>query len=167
MALQLIAAGGVLYWCWRQYRRLKVASGGADILVCPSPGVARSRQECLPHPFQKGAASRLLLLIFSSWVSWQLFFGPGSEQLTYGIIAPAASWAVIVSFDEKRARWLTVTAWVMLAVFASGDLEACVRLVFPAGKIFLPLGVVLFAAWLLWHERGPSRQEQELLAEAA
>jgi hypothetical protein len=162
MALQMIAAGGVLYWCWRQYRRLKIASSGVDIFVCPNSRVAQGRQECLPHPVQKRAVSHLLLLFLSIWVSWQLFFGPGSEQLTYGIIAPSASWAVIVSFDEKRARWLTVTAWAMLAMFASGDIEMRVRLVFPAAKILLPLGVVLFTAWLLWHERGPLDREQEL-----
>jgi len=98
------------------------------------------------------------MLILSMWVSWQLFFGPGAEQLTYGIIAPSASWAVIVSFAEKQARWLTVTAWAMLALLPSGDIERAVLLAFPAGKILLPLGVVLFAAWLIWHERGTNRQ---------
>jgi hypothetical protein len=87
-----------------------------------------------------------------------LFLGPGTEQLTYGIIAPAASWAVIVSFAEKRARWLTVTAWAMLAVLPSGAVEQVVLMAFPAGTILLPLGVVLFAAWLIWHERGTNRQ---------
>ncbi len=94
-------------------------------------------------------------------MSWQLFFGPGSEQLTYGIIAPSAAWAVIVSFDEKRARWLTLTAWAMLALLPSGDVEKAVLRVFPAGRLLLPLAVLLFAAWLIWHERGPLRQEQQ------
>ncbi|MFZ1936310.1 MAG: glycosyltransferase family 87 protein [Thermoguttaceae bacterium] len=154
MALQMIAAGGVLYWCWRQYRRQALAH---EILL----------QETLSHcnggalGCGKHSRERLLLMILSMWASWQLLFGPGTEQLTYGIIAPSASWAVIVSFDEKRARWLTVTAWAMLALFSSGDLEMLVRLVLPAGKILLPLGVVLFAAWLLWHERGPLDREQQ------
>ena len=156
-ALQLIAAGGVFGWCWRQYRRLD----GADILVCPISVSLRGRQECLPHPVPKCGTNHLLLLIFSMWVSWQLLFGPGAEQLTYGIIAPSASWAVIVSLNERRARWLTVTAWAMLALFSSGDVEMRVRLRFPAGEILLPLGVVLFAAWLIWHERGPLCQGQE------
>ena len=36
----------------------------------------------------------------------------------------------------------------------SGDIEQGVLAVFPAGKALLPLGVVLFVAWLVWHERG-------------
>ena len=85
---------------------------------------------------------RLLTLIFSIWASWQLFLGPGTEQLTYGIIAPSASWAVLVSFAEKRARWLMVTAWAMLALLPSGDVEKALLPLFPAGVILLPLSVV-------------------------
>ena len=92
------------------------------------------------------------------WAAWQLFLGPGPEQLTYGIIAPSATWAVLVSFNEKRARWLTVTAWAMLALLPSGDIEKGVLRVFPEGKILLPLAVVLFVAWLVWHECGTCRE---------
>jgi alpha-1,2-mannosyltransferase len=145
MAMQLASALGVLGWCCWQRRRqtcfheTPLHCGGTDSM-------------CGEH-----FSNRFLFLIFSIWAAWQLLFGPGTEQLTYGLIAPAASWAVIVSFDEKRARWLTVTAWAMLALLPSGDIEKAVVGVFPAGKTLLPLGVVLFAAWLVWHERGPSR----------
>ena len=84
----------------------------------------KCEQRCL-------ATRSLLMLILSMWASWQLFFGPGTEQLTYGIIAPSASWAVMVSFAEKRARWLTVTAWAMLALLPSGDIEKAVLPFFP------------------------------------
>jgi hypothetical protein len=99
----------------------------------------------------------LLTLILSMWVSWQLLFGPGTEQLTYGIIAPSASWAVLVSVAEKRARWLAVTAWAMLALLPSGDIEKAVLSFLPAGMVLLPMGVVLFVAWLVWHERGDAQ----------
>jgi hypothetical protein len=95
----------------------------------------------------------LLTIILARWVSWQLLFGPGTEQLTYGIIAPSASWAVLVSFAEKRARWLCVTAWAALALLPAGDVEQFVLQAFPFGMILLPLSVVLFVAWLVWHER--------------
>ncbi len=96
----------------------------------------------------------LLMLILSMWASWQLLFGPGTEQLTYGIIAPSASWAVLVSIAERRAIWLTCTAWAMLALLPSGDIERAVFGVFFGARALLPLGVVLFVAWLVWHERG-------------
>jgi hypothetical protein len=94
------------------------------------------------------------MLILSMWVSWQLLFGPGTEQLTYGIIAPSASWAVLVSIVERRAVWLTRMAWAMLALLPSGDIEQAVLGVFSGAKALAPLGVVLFVAWLIWHERG-------------
>ena len=96
----------------------------------------------------------LLMLILSMWSAWQLLFGPGTEQLTYGLIAPAASWAVLVSIAERRAVWLTCTAWAMLTLLPSGDIERSLLDIIPAARGLLPLGVVLFIAWLLWHERG-------------
>lgn len=172
-ALQLLGAIGVFGWCCWQYRRLNVGAAigaratGTEVVVAnvplfstesrrqppPSPSAANGihgRQECLPH---------FLLLMLSMWAAWQLFLGPGAEQLTYGIIAPSAAWAVIVSFREKRARWLTVTAWAMLALLPSGDIEKGVLRVFPEGKVLLPLAVVLFLAWLVWHECGACRED--------
>ena len=96
----------------------------------------------------------LLTLILSMWASWQMLFGPATEQLTYGVIVPSASWAVLVSFAEKRARWLTVTAWAILTLLPAGDIEKVVLSIFSAGQILLPLGAVLLVAWLVWHERG-------------
>ena len=106
------------------------------------------------------SVGRLLTLILSMWASWQLLLGPGTEQLTYGIIAPSASWAVLVSFAEKRARWATVTAWAMLSLLPAGDIEQAAIAVCPGGKALLPLGVVLLVAWLVWHERGKSPETQ-------
>lgn len=109
---------------------------------------------CLWQRRRVQATGQLLMLIFAMWAAWQLLFGPATEQLTYGIIAPATSWAVLVCFAEKRAQWLTVTAWAMLSLLPAGDIEKTVLRMFPAGQLLLPLGVVLFVAWLLWHEWG-------------
>jgi hypothetical protein len=104
---------------------------------------------------QRGLSTgHLLTVILAMWASWQMLFGPATEQLTYGIIAPSASWAVLVSFAEMRARWLTVPAWAILTLLPAGDIEKVVLCIFSAGKILLPLGMVLFVAWLVWHERG-------------
>ena len=183
-ALQLAGGLAVLWWCWRRYQQLSDASGGKDILLCTGgqgeheslvvrrdlrvgsgataglPSSAGStvgqanRGTPLARVAKKRGTCRLLLSIFAMWAAWQLFLGPGTEQLTYGIIAPSAAWAVMASFAERRARWLTVTAWAMLALLPSGDIENAVLKVFPAGTILLPLAVLLFVAWLVWHERG-------------
>jgi hypothetical protein len=149
MAIQLAGGLCVVAWCCWQYRRVTLSREKLGRCCCGDSGSANE------------SPNRLLILIFSIWVSWQLFLGPGTEQLTYGIIAPAASWAVIVSFIERRARWLTLTAWAMLALLPSGDVERAVLQISTAGVILPPLGVVLFASWLIWHERGPLRQSQE------
>jgi hypothetical protein len=109
---------------------------------------------CLWQRWRVFSTGHLLTVILAIWASWQMLFGPGTEQLTYGIIAPSASWAVLVSFAEKKARWLTVTAWAILALLAAGDIENLVLGIFSARKMLPPLGVVLFVTWLAWHERG-------------
>ena len=76
-----------------------------------------------------------------------------APKLTYGIIASSASWAVLVSFAEKKVRWLTLTTWAILALLPAGDIEKALLHVFPAAMILLPIGVVLFLVWLVWHER--------------
>jgi hypothetical protein len=137
MGLQLVSALGVFGWClWQQWRVEKSSN--------PHPS------SLIPHP---SASGHLLMLILSMWAAWQLLFGPGTEQLTYGIIAPSAGWAVLVSFAEKRARWLTLSAWAIMALLPSGDIEQAVIRVFPQGMILLPLGVVLFVVWLVWSSR--------------
>ncbi len=123
--LQLATLAGVFVWCWRQRKRLA------------------------------GDTARLLLVVFSMWSAWQLFIGPGTEQLTYGLIAPAAAWALLASFAEKKARWLTIAAWLLLTALPASDIEVAVRRVFPLGMILAPLGAALFIAWLVWHERKP------------
>jgi hypothetical protein len=111
---------------------------------------------CLWQRRRVVSTGHLLTLILSMWASWLMLFGPSTEQLTYGVIAPSASWAVLVSFAEKKARWLTVTTWAILTLLPAGDIEKVMLGISSAGKCFLPLGVVLFVAWLVWHERGPA-----------
>jgi hypothetical protein len=152
MILQLAAAAGVLAWClWqsRTVRNTAILRQGAG--RCDETA---GRCEALPRGGHTVFTGRLLMLIYAMWAAWQLLFGPGTEQLTCGLIAPAASWAVLVSFAERRGRWLTVAAWAIISVLPSGDIEKAVCRLLPWGTILLPLGVVLFVAWLLWHERG-------------
>jgi hypothetical protein len=101
------------------------------------------------------SVGHLLTLVFAMWASWQMLFGPATEQLTYGAIAPAATWGLLASFAEKKGRWLTATAWTFVTFLPAGDIERAVRTHFEFGKCLLPLGVVLFVVWLVWHERGP------------
>ncbi len=138
--MQLATALGVLAWVLARAR------------ACLSGELNRSAEVAGWSAISPGRR-RLLTGIFSIWAAWQLLFGPGTEQLTYGIIAAPVAWAVLVSFAERRARWLTVGVWIMLVFLPAGDLEQTLLLVFPAGKMLLPLSVVPFVAWLVWYER--------------
>jgi hypothetical protein len=95
---------------------------------------------------------RLLLGVISLWACWQLLFGPGTERVTYSLVAPSLAWAVVTSHAEHRVRaWATGT-WLVLAAFGYGDIEKALVHVLPAGTTMLPVGVILFVGWLLWHE---------------
>jgi hypothetical protein len=115
------------------------------------------------------------MAILSIWVSWQLLFGPGSEQITYGIIAPSAAWAVMIAFGQRKFRprtigaWTrllfhrgwTILAWLLLGLLGMGDIENPAAKIFPAAKAFLPLGVLMFLAWLVIYESGKPAVEQD------
>jgi hypothetical protein len=109
---------------------------------------------CLYRRRRTSSTGRLLTAIISIWVSWQLVFGPGTEQLTYGLIAPSAAWAVITSFQEQRHRLWTALTWFVLVLCSCGEIETPLAGIHPAFHMLLPLGVISFAAWLVWHEGG-------------
>jgi alpha-1,2-mannosyltransferase len=155
MAIELAAAVGALAWCVLQARRI-LECGDSSPLLADSLRLPRNTaaQEESGDESPHAKTGRLLTLILSMWAAWQLLLGPATEQFTYGIIAPSAAWAVLVSFAERRARWLTVSAWALLALAPAGDIESAIARVFPVSPILAPLGVVLFAGWLLWHEWG-------------
>jgi alpha-1,2-mannosyltransferase len=146
--LQLATALAVLGWCLWQKRRLLPVAG-----AMPSQSVDLS------------GVGDLLTAILSIWASWQLLFGPGSEQITYGIIAPSAAWAVMVSFEKRKNRretpgrrfalifhrgWTLVT-WLILGLFGMGDIENPLAKLNSAAIMLLPLGTVMFVSWLLIH----------------
>jgi len=125
----------------RGYQALQLASAAGVLLWC------------LYQRRRITSTGRLLMAIISIWVSWQLLFGPGAEQLTYGIIAPSAAWAVLVSFEEQKHRIWTVLTWLILVLCSCGEVETpLLKHLHPAFAMLLPLSVASFVAWLVWHE---------------
>ncbi len=111
---------------------------------------------------RRGSAGRgLLASVFAAWLGWQLLFGPGSERLTYLILAPAASWAVLESFAQGRLRALR--AWQRIAspmlrseLGGRGWSEAKPRKT-------VPLQVLSITAWLLSGLLGTGAVERAIL----
>jgi alpha-1,2-mannosyltransferase len=171
--LQLTSALAVLGWCLWQKRRL--LSGAMPTLVVgmrEGPENSQHAHGKRGHGTEQGTGyfiypvGELLTAILSIWVSWQLLFGPGSEQITYGIIAPSAAWAVMASFRQRnddlnsvRARcrrlfhrgW-TIFTWLILGLFGMGDIENPFIKLHPAATMLLPLGVVMFVIWLVIYD---------------
>jgi hypothetical protein len=85
------------------------------------------------------------------WSAWQLLFGPGSERLTYLIIAPFAAWAMLTSFFERRNLWLATAAFITMFLLGSGNAERVLIRWTHTAVALEPMGVLLFAAWLLRH----------------
>jgi hypothetical protein len=79
-------------------------------------------------------------------------FGPGSERLTYGIIVPLSSWAVIECFSARRLRALALSAWLLIVVLGSGVAERVLASVVWGAPAMQPLGVMVFLVWLIAHE---------------
>jgi hypothetical protein len=47
----------------------------------------------------------------------------------------------------------------VLGLLGYGDIEKTLLNFFPAAKTLLPLGIVMYAIWLIKHERGPILQD--------
>lgn len=102
----------------------------------------------------------VLTSILGIWVSWQLTLGPGVERNTFCLVAPLIAWGLITSFcsgERLLSRCLIASAFAMTMLFSFGAVERLLEPVFPEVLAALPVGVVLFAAWLVLHVRSEAR----------
>jgi hypothetical protein len=97
------------------------------------------------------------------WTIWQLVFGPGTERNTFGLIAPLTAWAVVTAFVQGRGRTYILTTFLLMTVVARGQVERALVDVFPAILAAHPLGVLLFAGWLIWHAAGWESRDADVL----
>ena len=102
-----------------------------------------------------GRFGRLAVDILGAWSAWQLLFGPGSERLTYSLIAPMSAWAVLASWRSGRYRAWAMIGWILITLFSMGAFERLVLRLTPWGRALLPLGVAVFAVWVILHETAP------------
>jgi hypothetical protein len=113
---------------------------------------------------RKWADDRQYLLgALSLWSCWQLLLGPGSERLTYGIVAPFASWAVLRSFQTARGRTLALASWLFAGPLGTGEAERLLMRLSPAAPVLVPCSIILLASWFLLYEL---RQPRALVCEA-
>jgi hypothetical protein len=104
--------------------------------------------------------AEIVTYILAAWASWQLLFGPGTERLTYLIIAPFAAWAIVTSFVERRHQWLAAAAFLTIFVLGAGFAERILVRIAPAAIALQPVGIIVFAAWLVLHAATADRWQQ-------
>jgi hypothetical protein len=104
---------------------------------------------CLVQGRRNRDVRHRLTSILAAWVTWQMLFGPGTERLTYMILAPVTAWAVVASLARRRGRTLALAAWLMTGPFGMGGLERALEPYSAAATAILPLGALVFAVWLV------------------
>ncbi len=133
---------------WEQFRT--PVDRPAYLLLQIAAGLA-TLGWCLWQRRRGWTARQLVIFTIAAWSAWQLVFGPGTERLTYNIIAPALAWAVLTAFRSRRGRvWISLTYFTTY-ILGLGGTERLLSGVFPAAKALEPIGVLMFAAWLVWH----------------
>lgn len=104
---------------------------------------------CLWQRRRIASTRHFLTSMLSIWIAWQLLFGLGSERLTYQIIAPLATWALLESLGDKRWRGLAAAAWLMTGPLGVGGVERALLPYLAAAPIILPAGALALVAWTL------------------
>lgn len=166
--VQCETALAVLAWCLWQRQQLRPEWLGqtekeerpkdaSDQAPAPKTflGNQLSGQSAISGEPTAGQFSRMAAGLLSAWASWQLLFGPGTERLTYILVAPMVSWAVLASWQSGRYRALAVGAWILITMFSMGAVERLVVKITIWGRALLPVGVAVFAVWLVLHETVP------------
>jgi hypothetical protein len=121
---------------------------------------------CLWRRRRAPSQRHAMTAILATWVAWQLLFGPGSERMTYGIVAPLAGWSVIVSFQQGRGRLLSLAACLFTSLLGSGTVERAIAPYVWGVEAIQPIGMVLFVVWLVGYAlRDPRRELTEIETE--
>jgi alpha-1,2-mannosyltransferase len=101
----------------------------------------------------EGRSQKAEIITYSlaAWSMWQLLLGPGTERLTYLIVAPFAAWAVMTSYFERRNFPLAAAAFVTTFVLGAGGVERILIRWIPVAPALQPIGVIMFGLWLVRH----------------
>lgn len=104
---------------------------------------------CLWLAWRRQSDRHLGTGVLGMWLTWQILIGPGTERLTFGILAPLMAWAIVESFRVGRWRTLSVTAYGLLFILGTGDVETALLPFISWSPALAPLGTVAFLAWML------------------
>jgi hypothetical protein len=128
----------------KAYFVLQAVGGLATLAWCLWIGWGRRAED-------RRQKAEVITYTLAAWSAWQLLLGPGTERLTYIIVAPFAAWAIITSYLEDRNFRLAIVAFITTFILGAGGIERVLVKWFPAAPALQPIGVILFAGWLARH----------------
>ena len=147
---------------WGGYRDAWTVLEGTGMHVEPAAyramqlaGAAVVLGGCLWQWLRNRSEREWLTAVLGAWLAWQMLFGPGTERLTYMVVAPMTAWAVVESLAQRRGRTLAIAAWSMTGLLGSGGIERLLRPFTAAATAVAPLGAVVFVLWLVQHRQSP------------
>src|SRR5207248_1216696 len=108
---------------------------------------------CLWQQVQGTSERRSLSTALGMGIAWMLLFGPAVEHTTYVLLAPFMSWALHQKGAWPGGRWLAILAFVLIAFLGWDPLVGRLLTKEPLVAACLPLGSVLFGAWLIGYVR--------------
>jgi hypothetical protein len=119
------------------YRYLQLGMAGLALLLCLWQRWWRQKPE-----------RQVLSVVLGFWCVWQLVFGPGVERNTICLIGPLVAWGVIAGW-KQRGFGLVAAAYALLTLFSFGEFERIGLRISPWFLTALPIGSLLFGAWLI------------------
>jgi hypothetical protein len=116
---------------------------------------------CLLGALRRWPVERLYGGLFAFVCAWMVLLGPASEWLTYLLLAPAASLAVVDVLTRPSSRWTRATAFaaygfLLLAVLRVGFVP---KLQFPWLLALQPLGGLCYTAYAIRRYGRPDRED--------
>ncbi|HEY2840113.1 MAG TPA: glycosyltransferase family 87 protein [Pirellulales bacterium] len=90
-----------------------------------------------------------MIFILGMWTAWQLTFGPGAERATFGLIAPVTAWGLITGYRMRFQFAALLIACGLTFLGTLGEVERALMESYPIVTIAHPVGVALFALWLV------------------
>jgi hypothetical protein len=92
---------------------------------------------------------KVLMLALAAGAAWCMVFGVATEYNTVVVLAPAACWILITSFQDRRGRLLGLACFSVPLVLGAGAVERELVKITRAALLTIPVGSLLCLAWLV------------------
>lgn len=96
--------------------------------------------------------TRLVPLTTAMGVTWLMLLGPAVEHATFVFLAPLVVWGMLHEDTFNRARWAIGLAFAFIFILGWGAFARPLQSHIPLVLAILPLGALLFLAWLLLNQ---------------